>query len=129
MIKKHAKNRRFNSAVFVYVYSSLSLEKLFLQTYACSILFEQFCFSYALYFSKTLFGHFFCSFFIGTLQHFVQKLFETVAFRVGKKLIRRCLFENFAFCHKENPSADFSCKSHLVRDDNHRHSLVCNLFD
>ena len=84
-------------------------------------------FSYVLYFSKALFGHFFCSFFIGTLQHFVQKLFETVAFRVGKKFIGRSLFEDFALRHKEYSRAHLSCKSHLVRDDNHRHSLVCNL--
>lgn len=129
MMIKTRKNRRFDSAVFVYAYSSLSFDKIFLQNYACSILFAQLCFSYALYFSKALFGQQFRSFCLGTLQHFVQKLFETVAFRVGKKFIGRRLFENFAFCHKENPSADFSCKSHLVRDDNHRHSLVCNLFD
>ena len=119
MMIKTRKNRRFDSAGF------------FLCKFFCYQLhkFLDSAFSYVLYFSKALFGHFFCSFFIGTLQHFVQKLFETVAFRVGKKFIGRCLFEDFALRHKENPSADFSCKRHLMRYDNHRHALVCNLFD
>lgn len=129
MIKIHAKTadsiRRF---LFMYILL------YHLRNYFCKPMHARFCLSSSAFLmlfilAKLCSDIFFVRFSIGTLQHFVQKLFETVAFRVGKKLIRRCLFEDFALRHKENPSADFSCKSHLVRDDNHRHSLVCNLFD
>ena len=48
---------------------------------------------------------------------------------IREKLIGSVFFKDFALCHKQNSCANFSCKIHLVGDDNHCHTLLGNLLD
>ena len=49
--------------------------------------------------------------------------------RIAEKLLRRRLFEHFPFRHEENARAYLARKTHLVRDDDHGHTLVRHLLD
>ena len=62
-------------------------------------------------------------------EDFCEELAQPRMLRISEKLLGGRLLEHFAFRHEEDAGADFAGEPHLVRDDDHGHALVGDLFD
>src|SRR5690554_398430 len=60
-------------------------------------------------------------------KYFREEVFRSRSLRIVEELFRGRLFDDLAFGHEQHPVRSLTREAHLVGDDHHGHSVVCQL--
>ena len=64
---------------------------------------------------------------VSVLEDLTEEQFGSIVLRIIEKIVRVICFDDFSAIHKDHSVSYSSRKSHLMGDNKHRHSTLCQL--